>query len=64
MLEAITKTLGYAQLHTQHKHSDRNQQMSSHAPAAPKPAGAGLSDRQRAGTLTLFRLISTCLSRI
>lgn len=46
------------------KNSDRNQQMSSHALAAFKPAGVGLPDRERAGTLTLFRLISTCLTAV
>lgn len=38
--------------------------MSSHALAAPKPAGVVLPDREKAGTLTLFKLISTCLTKI
>lgn len=37
--------------------------MSSHALAAPKPAGVGLPDGQKAGTSAMFRLISTCLTK-
>lgn len=64
VLEATTVTPGQHSTSQMCKNSDRKQQMSSHALAAPKPAGVVQPDREKAGTLTLFTLISTCLTKI